>query len=60
MQSHVANPGQVKIVHTETATSCTHGRMVDDVRSADGAKTGHLICIECQAQFPDPMCQVPD
>ena len=60
MQPNLANPGQAKRVHSETAMSCTHSRMVDEVRSPDGAKTGHLICIECLAQFPDPMCQEPD
>jgi ribosomal protein L40E len=27
--------------------------MVDEVRSATGAKTGRLICLECQAELPD-------
>jgi hypothetical protein len=34
--------------------------LVNEVRSADGATTGHVICIECLVEFPDPMCQVPD
>jgi hypothetical protein len=60
MQPTLSNQGKVKRARTKTATSCTHSRMVDEVRSPDGAKTGHLICLECQAQFPDPMCQLRD
>lgn len=41
-------------VQTKTASPCTHSRMVDEVRTANGIKTGRLICIECQAEFPDP------
>jgi len=40
---------------TETLSSCTHGRMVDEVRTPKGIKTGELICMECLAKFPDPM-----
>jgi hypothetical protein len=27
------------------------------VRTLNGARTGQLICIECLAQFPDPLDQ---
>ena len=54
MQPTATNPGQVKRTQTKTRTSCTHGRMVDQVRSADGAETGRLVCKECQAEFQDP------
>jgi hypothetical protein len=36
------------------ARPCAHGRLVDEVRNADGIKTGQLVCLECRAEFPDP------
>jgi len=40
---------RVKLVRT-----CTHSRVVDEVRDADGVTTGRLVCLECHAEFPDP------
>ena len=54
MNPTAANSRQEKRVQTPRATSCTHGRMVDEVRGADGAETGRLVCKECQAEFQDP------
>lgn len=54
MEPTAANSRQEKKVLTPRATSCTHGRVVDEVRSADGAETGRLVCKECQAEFQDP------
>jgi len=54
MRSTAATPRHVKRAQTKTATSCIHGRMVDEVRSASGAQTGRLVCKECQAEFLDP------
>ena len=53
MEHTAATPRRGKKAQTETATSCTHGRLVEEVRSADGAETGRLICKECQAEFQD-------
>ena len=39
---------------TNRTETCSHSRVVDDVLSAKGTKTGKLICLECQAVFPDP------
>ena len=38
-------------------TSCIHNRLVDDVLTKEGNKTGQLICIECRAVFLDPTLQ---
>ena len=35
-------------------THCTHSRIIDDMLTPEGAKTGEVICIECLAIFPDP------
>jgi len=37
----------------EPKTTCAHGRLVDYEVSADGKKTGNLICRECGAVFPE-------
>jgi hypothetical protein len=59
MQPTLTNPPRERRVQTKTASQCAHGRIVDEVRSANGAKTGRLVCIECRAEFPDPLYQDP-
>ena len=51
MQPTLTNPPRERRVQTKTASQCAHGRIVDEVRSANGAKTGCLICIECKLTF---------
>jgi hypothetical protein len=46
-------------VRTKIAKPCIHMRMVDEVRTANGVKTGRLVCLECLAEFPDPSGQQP-
>jgi hypothetical protein len=48
---------QSKGLHKAAKTSCTHSRLVNDVLTATGTKTGQLVCIECKAVFPDPTFQ---
>lgn len=33
---------------------CTHSRLIDDVLTPQGLKTGQVRCIECCAVFDDP------
>lgn len=33
---------------------CTHGRLVDEVRTRGGKLTGKVRCLECQAIIDDP------
>ena len=33
--------------------ACTHSRMVEDERTAEGKKSGRLICMECGTVLPD-------
>jgi hypothetical protein len=33
--------------------ACTHSRLIDDVLTKKGNKTGRLLCLECKATFPD-------
>lgn len=43
-------------LHAAEKTPCIHSRMVDDLLTKEGNKTGQLICVECRAVFLDPMC----
>lgn len=45
-------------IHVKSVPRCTHSRIVDEVRTPDGMKTGRLVCLECFAEFPDPDCQM--
>jgi hypothetical protein len=40
-----------RIVSTET---CVHGRLIDEVLTRDGRRTGKVHCVECGAQLDDP------
>ena len=33
---------------------CTHSRIIDDVLTPEGLKTGQVRCLECCAVFDDP------
>lgn len=59
MQPTLTNPSKKARVRSKSAQPCTHSRMVDDVRSMNGAKTGKLVCKECQVEFPDPTSLKP-
>ena len=53
MEPTLTTPSPTTRARTKATRPCTHSRMVDEVRSATGAKTGRLICLECQAELPD-------
>ena len=54
MKPTLATPKQVR---RTKVTACTHSRMVDDVLTTKGTKTGRLVCT---AVFPDPSYEEPD
>ncbi|MDH5499332.1 MAG: hypothetical protein OEY60_16830 [Nitrospira sp.] len=33
---------------------CAHGRLIDEVRTRGGKRTGKVRCLECQAVIDDP------
>ena len=35
-------------------TPCVHGRLIDDVRTSSGKRTGKVRCLECGTIFDDP------
>ncbi len=52
MRAKEAGPSSSK--HEPPASPpCTHSRMVQDEQTADGKKSGRLICMECGMVLPD-------
>ncbi|OQW32733.1 MAG: hypothetical protein A4E19_05085 [Nitrospira sp. SG-bin1] len=35
-------------------SSCVHGRLIDEVLTRGGKRTGKVRCLECGATFDDP------
>jgi hypothetical protein len=40
--------------HSESAASCAHSRLIDDVLTRNGRRTGKVRCLECRTIFADP------
>jgi hypothetical protein len=40
--------------NTAPVTTCVHGRLIDDVLTKRGRRTGQVRCLECGAIFDDP------
>jgi hypothetical protein len=54
---------RVKLIKTAAAAPkfqrvpdqmCVHGRLIDEVRTRGGKRTGKVRCLECQAVIDDP------
>ncbi len=43
-----------KKVASSPARTCTHQRLIDDVLTRGGRRTGKVRCVECGAVFEDP------
>ncbi|MBS0183182.1 MAG: hypothetical protein JSS39_12335 [Nitrospira sp.] len=39
---------------TSASACCTHQRLIDDVLTRSGKRTGKVRCLECRAIFDDP------
>lgn len=39
---------------TAPVTTCVHGRLIDDVLTKRGKRTGQVRCLECGEIFDDP------
>jgi hypothetical protein len=40
--------------HLVSDQSCAHGRLIDEVRTRGGKRTGKVRCLECQTIIEDP------
>jgi len=49
----VHQPAQ-KSDEATTNLLCAHQRMIDDVRTRSGSRTGKVRCLECGTVFDDP------
>ncbi len=59
MHPFVHAPNEAFRVQDQLVRACTHSRVVDEIRDAQGDKTGRLVCLECHAEFPDPAGREP-
>ena len=39
---------------TAPVTTCVHGRLIDDILTNKGKRTGQVRCLECGEIFNDP------
>ena len=39
---------------TASIKACVHGRLIDEVLTRNGKRTGKVHCVECGAKFDDP------
>lgn len=49
-----AIPITTAVRFAKTKVACAHGRMIDDVLTEEGVKTGMVRCLECMAIIPAP------
>lgn len=49
MDSLPAQQGSSPLVKT-----CSHSRLIDNVETPDGKRTGKVMCRECGVKFDDP------
>lgn len=50
----IQETGQKSAARTTSNTFCSHQRVIDDVRTRSGKRTGKVRCLECEAIFDDP------
>lgn len=54
MEATVAISTDQLINKVASAKACVHGRLIDDVLTRDGTRTGKVRCLECGAVIEDP------
>jgi len=58
MTHAVAMSGETGMAESTRTTiaihTCVHGRLIDDVLTRSGKRTGKVLCVECGATFDDP------
>ncbi|MGB4066956.1 MAG: hypothetical protein WBK08_02880 [Nitrospira sp.] len=54
MEPHIESQTLELPGDTAPTTNCTHGRLIDDVLTKMGKRTGQVRCLECGAIFADP------
>jgi hypothetical protein len=54
MESHVERQSFQPIRFIAPADACAHDRLIDDVLTRSGNRTGRVRCLECGEIFDDP------
>lgn len=54
MEAHMVQEIGQKSSRTTTTSFCTHQRIIDDVLTRTGKRTGKVRCLECGTIFDDP------
>ena len=54
MEPHIESQTLELPGDTTRARTCRHGRIIDDVLTKTGKRTGQVRCLECGAIFDDP------
>ncbi len=50
----VQTPAMSRREQTLSERSCAHGRLIDDVLTRNGKRTGKVRCLECRTILDDP------
>ena len=54
METQVIQETDQKYSGTASSGFCSHQRLIDDVRTRGGKRTGKVRCLECKVIFDDP------
>ena len=54
MEPQVIQETDLESPTTTSSTWCTHQRIIDDVLTRSGKRTGKVRCLECGTIFDDP------
>jgi uncharacterized Zn finger protein len=54
MENHMIQETGRTSRKTTANSCCTHQRLIDDVLTRDGKRTGKVRCLECGTIFDDP------
>lgn len=54
MGTHMDQETGRNSINTTSNNFCSHQRIIDEVRTRSGKRTGKVRCLECGATFDDP------
>jgi hypothetical protein len=53
MEAHMVQETEQESSRTTSSSSCSHQRIIDDVLTRSGKRTGKVRCLECGTIFDD-------
>lgn len=54
METRIIQENARTSTKTTSSAFCAHQRLIDDVLTRDGKRTGKVRCLECKTIFDDP------